>query len=658
MRKLSSIGLAALLVMVFLPTMLFASGPSEKTPAPAGTQPAAVPAGKYQEAPMLAERVAKGELPPVDQRLPENPFVLEKNNPAWDGVGGFQSGKYGGAINMAVTWQTYHKLNWFAKTRGYEDFDEVLGRNQIMRYEPASSTLEPGLVESFDLSVDQKKLTLHLRKGVMWSDGHPLTADDYVFTYDDIIRNEALGRNPAGWTVAGASVKMTKIDDATLELTCANSLAGFPATLPRLFLMPKHLTAKYTPGVTPGATQEDFDTKVGTIGDLATHGPWMPVQEQEGLVVVERNPYYWKVDYEGKQLPYIDRVVMHTYENNDIIGLQLASGTLDFAARRIPSDLGVLMAKRDRGNYDIELRLNDAPPYVWFNIQAQDPSLAQLFRSKNFRQAMQYSVNQEKMGSVLYPNAWTRTWPSLIEQSAFFDASVAQKYNYYTFDLKKAAALLDEAGYKDANGDGKRDFKDGKPVEFVVDIDGTLTAHVAALEMWREDLKSIGITIFVNPVETSILWEKKRSGQAQASHLFWWNVGADPVLFLPGSWAPEPYAPGTSNHAVPNLSMDEIHKWTDQKVKFVPGRFTSELEKIGELVFQIVPLPLSATADRARLYKQLQAFMWDYPLFVAVPPADKAPLAISRKLTNLVNVGKIGITANQHDIYVEYLWYK
>ena len=614
--------------------------------------------GTYREAPMLAERVASGELPPVDERLPDDPFVLTQDNPAWNGVGGFQAGQYGGTVEMGITWQTYHKMNWYARRRGYEGFDEILGRNQIVRYEPASGTIEPGLVASWELSDEDRTLTLHLRKGLKWSDGEPLTADDFVFTYDHIFRNEALGRDPAGWSIGGEPVEMHAIDDTTLRLTNPNPLTGFIITLRGWFLMPEHLAAPYTPGVTEGATEDDFNTKIGNIGDLAVHGPWLPIQEQEGLVVVERNPYYWKVDYEGQQLPYIDRIILHTYEDVEVIGLELAAGNLDFAARRIPSDLGVLMANRDRGNYDVHLRLNDAPPYLWFHVDVEDDNLRELFRNKNFRQAMQYAVNQEQMGNVLFPGAWSRTWPSLIEQSPYFDESVAQRYDYYSFDLDKAGRLLDEAGYRDTTEDGKRNFSDGSPIEFVVDMPKELNVHINAMEMYREDLEQLGITMFVRPVEGSVMWERHNAGETQAFYPFWLNVGGDPVLMQPHALFPKPYDHRAGHHAVGRLPREEAEKWEAEGVKFVPGRFPPEMEEMGELAFQIVPLPLDAAEERARLYGRLQALMWEYPLWIALPPADKAPLAMSKDLTNLVNVGNIGITANQHDIYVEYLWYK
>ena len=659
MRRLFLLGLISAMLLVLLPAMLFATpspeGESEKMDPMEETM---VPAGKYKEAPMLAEKVAAGELPPVDERLPENPLVMKQDHPMWQGVGGYETGNHGGEFNMGITWQTYHKLNWYARPRGYEDVDEVIGRNQIVRYDPVTSTMEPGLVERWELKDGDKTLMLYLRKGVNWSDGVPLTADDYIFTYNDIYKNESLGRDTSGWRVGGESVGMSKVDDWTVKLTCANQLTGFLPSLRTWFLMPKHLTAKYTPGVTPGATQDDFNNKVGVIGDQATHGPWLPVQESEGLVVFERNPFYWKVDYAGRQLPYLDRIFMRTYENNEVIGLELAAGRLTFAARRVPADLGVLMANRDRGNYDVPFRLNDSVPYMFFNIEVKNENLRELFRNKQFRQAMQYSVDQETMGNVLFPKAWLPTWPSLIAQSPYFDESIAQKYNYYKYDLDKAKALLDEAGYKDTTGDGKRNFKDGSPIEWVVDMPNTDAAKINAMEMWREELNKIGITIFVKPVENSIHGERHQTGESDAWYPWWLNLGGDPVLFQPHAIFPEPYNPGAANHAVPILSAEEVEKWQAQGVKFIPGRFPPEMEKMGEIAFEIVALPLEKIEERRKLYKQLQELMWDYPLWVALPPADFQPMAVSRNVGNMPDTEKIGTTAMQHDAYVEFLWFK
>jgi peptide/nickel transport system substrate-binding protein len=269
----------------------------------------------YSEAPMLAKKVAAGELPPVAERLPEEVVVVDPMD---------EMGSYGGDYRIATI------------TPGCcGDFELMFTRFQnILNVNPAIDDTIPNIAQGWELSSDFKSLKLMLRKGLKWSDGAPFTADDFIFWWEDFVLNEDLGQsvNPA-WKPGGKPMKMTKVDDHTLQMDFAepypivlDKLAFSPyargrATFP---VAPKHylskLHIKYNPNANADAKKAGFDdwkkrflsvyanqSDDRNVPGFPTMEAWVHVRSDElGNRYFERNPYFWVVDTAGRQLPYID----------------------------------------------------------------------------------------------------------------------------------------------------------------------------------------------------------------------------------------------------------------------------------------------------------------------------------------------------------------
>lgn len=289
----------------------------------------------YDQAPMLDAMVESGALPPVEERLPANPYV----ETMVDGVG-----RYGGTLRTTILANGDH----YNLTR-------TTANELLVRWDPTWSEVVPSLAEEVTASDDATTYTFRLREGLRWSDGAPFTADDIMFWYEDVFMNEALSptRN-ATFVVDGEPVTVRKIDDLTVEFSFPSpyglflqQLAYGQGHLPVIY--PKHYLSQfhedYNAEGLPALIEADplasdwvalFNSKISLTFqpqywqnlDLPTMNPWVltePYADGE-RVVAERNPYYWKVDPDGNQLPYIDGVTWAKIDDPELMALKMTAG--------------------------------------------------------------------------------------------------------------------------------------------------------------------------------------------------------------------------------------------------------------------------------------------------------------------------------------------
>ncbi|MDD9989190.1 MAG: ABC transporter substrate-binding protein [Spirochaetaceae bacterium] len=263
------------------------------------------------EAPALAEQVAAGTLPPLAERLPAEPYVVQPFG---------ETGRYGGDLRRVYRTAS----DGLAYGR--------LAMETLLRFSPGQGTaVEPNIARDFSVSDDGTSITVYLREGMRWSDGEPFTADDIMFWYEDWAINEELNPSPPTWmTVGGEPGVWEKIDDYTVRLTFpgVNGLAARQLADPSGSsrgmgrMMPKHYLSQFHPS---HQTKEKLDEMVAAAeldswmdlfsdrnnyflnADLPVLDAWdITVAAPAARVIAERNPYYWKVDTEGHQLPYMD----------------------------------------------------------------------------------------------------------------------------------------------------------------------------------------------------------------------------------------------------------------------------------------------------------------------------------------------------------------
>jgi peptide/nickel transport system substrate-binding protein len=460
---------------------------------------------KFSEAPQLAELVQAGKLPPVEERLPENPIVVLPIKSV---------GEYGG---------TWHR-GWL----GIKDF-HCFGR---LIYEPMlrwprdpKDPVQPGLAEAWEWSDGGKALTLHLRSGLKWSDGAPFTVDDIIFWWEDIENDTKITTAPhAEWVVGGEPMKLEKIDDLTIKLIFAapNGLAEtvglafhgnqWPLGFERFgFFAPQHYLKQFHPKHNKDATYEMFEQKAWEYNtERPAMTAWTITDWKEGAdhMVATRNPYYWKVDVEGNQLPYIDDIYFYLVENNEAINSLAIAGKIDMQDRGIDlAKYTVYQENADANGYHTNLwKTAQASSSTFFPNQSYtDPKYRELLQNFKFRQALSLAIDRDLINEVGYLGQANPRTITVVKSSALFQQNL-ETYNA-DYDVDQVKALLDEVGLKVGAG-GKRTFADGTPIELVIETMSTAGAALDVIELVAENWNAVGLKTTVETMSRDIYWPR------------------------------------------------------------------------------------------------------------------------------------------------------
>ena len=421
----------------------------------------------YQEAPSLAARVAKGELPPVAERLPTKPVVVKPVE---------SIGKYGGT--------------WRRLTLGARDIqlDCRMGYEPLVRWDRSGTQVIPGLVAGWKILDGGRTYVFRLREGLKWSDGHPMTSEDFLFFYEDCLCNKELYPVfPAWLTVGGEPVRVTAPDRYTVVYRFAKPYGVFLEMLAyrgNWILGPKHYLRNFLPKytdvaeLTRKAKDRGFDLwrqlffrvfNWNENPDIPTWKPFKIVVPPPGSrMIAERNPYYWKVDPAGNQLPYIDRVAYTDVQNNEIVTIKAMAGEVDFQARRIDaSNYGLFMENRQQGNYRVLRDANPTTLCLYLNQYSKDPVLRGVLQDRRFRIALSLAVDREELIFLLYSGMAVPSRGVASPYDPYYLPEFDGKYLEY--DAKRANALLDEVGLK-RGWDGLRRLPDGRPFRQILHV--------------------------------------------------------------------------------------------------------------------------------------------------------------------------------------------
>jgi peptide/nickel transport system substrate-binding protein len=473
--------------------------------ATAAPKPAAAPPTQFKEAPQLAQLVKDGKLPPVDKRLPEVPLVVQPIE---------EIGQYGGTWRGAFT--------------GVADF-HAYGRSvyeSMLRW-PRDPKLPigPGLAEKYDFAPDGKQLTLTLRKGLKWSDGEPFTVDDILFWWNDIALNKDLSpAPPSEWVQNGEPMKVEKLSPEQVRLTfaAANGIAlqmlafhgnQWPLNFERFgFFAPAHYLKQFHPKYTPSITDYKlFNEKADDLNpDRPAMTSWRVTSWKPGdrAIIATRNPYYWKVDPQGNQLPYIDDLRVELVENTEALNVKAINGEIDMQFRRIDiAKYTLLQENKQRGDYRV-LRWPDAngSKVAYFvNQTYADTDLRNVLRDVRFRQALSYAINRKRINDVSYFGLGKERNAVLIPDSRFY--SPETETQFAQFDQTKANALLDEVGLK-KGADGVRTMPDGKPLQLTVETIETSGAAFDTIELSRKDWENVGLQVVVKSSQRESFWPR------------------------------------------------------------------------------------------------------------------------------------------------------
>ncbi|MEZ4707329.1 MAG: ABC transporter substrate-binding protein [Caldilineaceae bacterium] len=605
-------------------------------PADAAAEPAAP--GAYAEAPMLAEKVAAGELPPVDERLPQEPMIIEPVE---------EVGQYGG------TWRAVDvdNLGWTRQTIMVEPF---------LKWKRDVNGMRPNLLTSWEWNDDATELVAHLRQGIKWSDGEPLTVDDYLFWWNDMVLDESVPVGPpGGTTVGGEPMQVEKIDDFTLKFTFAAPNPLFLENHSRghyhsaSFVVPAHYLKQFHPKYNSAVTDtNDLVDRYNTgsrlhYPDMPTFDPWMLVEYQSGQrAVFERNPYYWKVDTAGNQLPYIDRMEVEITEGNptELVALKAIAGELDIQVRDLSlQDVPLVMENAEAGDYHVVMwnRGDYAWPWLILMYDYPDEGIVDLMYTQQFRQALSYAIDRERLNNITSLGLATPRQFALSPESPEFQTPEGQKVyeawstSYASHEPDTAEALLDEIGVVDADGDGFRDRPDGTPLELIVDMVADDTKTVDAMDLIKEDWEAVGIKTVLNPISGDVINQRAQAGEIMIRA--WGSAAAWGLISAATVWTP---VEGVT-YAIGGVRIGQSYVTPDAEnaVKPRPG---SMLEKLQNAYTELISIVDPAERD-AKLLEAYQIHIDDGPISIGTVGEHVSPVIVKN---NVHNIPATGIVAS------------
>jgi peptide/nickel transport system substrate-binding protein len=470
------------------------------------------------EPPALEELVKSGKLPPIEQRLPKTPSVAKF-------TGERQAGRHGGELRTLIGRARDVRL---MVAYGYA---RLVAYNEKLE-------LEPDLLESFEVQ-DERVFTLRLRQGHKWSDGNPFTAEDFRYWWEDVANHKDLAPSgpPIEMLVDGEAPKFEVVNQTTVRFSWSKPNAFFLPRMagasPLFVFRPSHYLKKFH--VKHASEAELNERAGGTRNWAATHNkqdnlyefdnpdlptlqPWINVTRPPATRFrFDRNPFFHRVDEAGRQLPYIDRVIM-TQASPQLIAAKAGAGEVDLQARNIQlSNYPFLKEGEKRNNYATHLWREAKGSHVALfpNLNNNDPEWRKLFRDVRFRRALSLGIDRGLINQSLYFGLAIESANTVLPESPLFKDGYQSKWT--DFDLRQANRLLDEIGINKKNSEGIRLLPDGRPIEIVVETAGENEEEIDVLQLIKDTWAKAGIKLFIKPSQREVFRNRIFAGETQMS---------------------------------------------------------------------------------------------------------------------------------------------
>jgi peptide/nickel transport system substrate-binding protein len=502
------------------------------------TDPAQFPQ-TFRESPQLAELVKAGKLPPVAERLGQDPLVIKPVHAI---------GKYGG------TW----RRGFTGPADFWNGLHSVSGPDHILFWDYTGYRVGPNIAKGWELSDGGRTTTIFLRRGMKWSDGHPFTADDFVFWYEDMYQNkELVPTSTIFMTINGKPGKVEKVDAYTVRFSFPDPYPVFPEMLAGATPIggghslqgrvgmggyaPAHYLKQFHPKFT---SKEDLDKKLKESKldnwsllflsknswhlnpELPVVTPWKTVTPANTPVwTLERNPYSIWVDTAGHQLPYIDKAVLTLAENEEILNLRAVAGEFDnqlfhLSLLKVP----VFLENEQRGGYKVSLHPGDygGDLIIKFNMTYdKDPEIAKWFHNSDFRRALAVAIHREQINEMFWLGTGAPRSVVPVENNPYFPGPEYTTM-WATYDPKQANAMLDAMGLDKKDHEGYRLRSDGKGrLRLIMTVAGAAHAPFEQfVEPVKQHWKDVGIYLDLEVVERSLAITR---GSANETQLSTWN---------------------------------------------------------------------------------------------------------------------------------------
>ena len=483
----------------------------------------------FNESPLLKSRVSSGALPSVEERLPVDFAVVTPVD---------EIGEYGGTAYTYAMGQVY-------AGGGYH----LMGQEGLFTVAGDLASVIPNVAKSYDLPADGRSLTVELREGMKWSDGEPFGADDFMFWYNDMMLNEDLTSNPPSrFSPGGEFFGLRKIDDLTLRFTFSAPFAhvltyfGLLGGAQNGLFLPAHYLKQYHADYADASSLDDmikeggFDNWVQLyrnkqrsqdVRGNATNmeGPYVhtyvPIDLTTDTVAYERNPYYWKVDPAGNQLPYIDTVQVSLVENKELLNVKIVAGEATIAAWFTDiANYSLYQDNASSGNYRVLMwNTSNSTDTAYFpNYTHTDPVMRSINQDKRFRHALSLAIDREEINDAIFFGRGTILQPTALPGTRFYKESYAKAYTEY--DVAEANRLLDDMGLEWDSQKKWRLRPDGETLAYTV-IAGPAEGPVQRVsEIVIQQWEQIGVKATYNLQDWGL------------THSFHQTGGADMFAFL------------------------------------------------------------------------------------------------------------------------------
>ena len=583
---------------------------------------------EYSEPAWVTEKyVDTGKLPPVAERLPKEPLVYKTANMP-DGTG-----VYGDVMRHVIGGRPEGWNYIGGQSQGWGGIDiglsECLTRTgPLFQVRAEELAPLPNLAKSWEWSEDGHELTMHLIEGAKWSDGDPFDADDVMFYWEDnVLDPNVAPLNGATPETFGPNTTLEKVDDYTIKWT-------FEAVEPKQYLYamaygtfcpgPSHLLKPEHPKYSDNTYDEYKNAFPPEFLGMPTMGAWVPVEYRpDDIIAMRRNPYYWKVDEAGNQLPYLDEMHyrLSTWADRDV---QAVAGSGDFsnleqaesyveALRRSADDNAparLAFGARTIG-YTLDLNLS---ANGWGEPDERAQKVRELNRELDFRKAVSIGLDRQRLGESLVRGPFTAIYPGgLYAGTAYYDkASTA----YYAHDVAAANALLDGLGLADTDGNGIRNFADGSgDVEITLLANTDYGTETNLAEGVIAQMEPLGLRVIANFQSGTARDDMQQSGQ------FDWVMrrpGSEVVSVVQATETLAPTGPRTSH----------FHRaGTDGTVDLLP--FEQELVDTVNAFINT-----SDNAERAELMKTYQKLFTENVYSIGLTQYPGA-LIINKRFANI-----------------------
>ncbi len=495
-------------------------------PAAESVEAAAPKTEAIKEAPSVHAKVQAGELPPLDERLPKEPLVLIREGIEQE-IGTYSDDK----PFISASSASHHISEYF-----------------LMLNADCTKTI-PNIGKAWETSEDGKPFTVYLREGMKWSDGHPFTADDIIFWYEDYVKNEELNPVfPTSWKVGGEPMEMVKIDDFTVEMRFAQPFYYMPYTinsnafrgrqeggagggfyLPAHFMKQFHI--KHNPDADKLAQEQDYEYWYELFGYYAgalrigcpALGPWVLTEEAATGNTYERNPYYFKVDPEGNQLPYISTMRSMAWEDNEGHLMLMVSGQIDYEAWGVSvGDWPVLKKNEEKGDFEVWMGGDCWVGYAdfWLNETFDaDPEMGEILANPKFRQALSLAIDRDEIVEKIGLGNGIPMQATVWRDCSFYKEEWGTAYA--ELDIDRANALLDEIGLDKRDEEGFRLKPSGDKLTLIIECTTAIPYWVPISELTKSYWEAVGVRTILQVQEWNTLWTRLGANEM---HIFTWVV--------------------------------------------------------------------------------------------------------------------------------------